>query len=151
MNAVETALTRLNADLQAFAHLLEDEAQALAGQDADRMAALLPKRLEIHARLHDGWQALGGLAGDTQAKGLADLRQRLFAHTPPPQAWQELERLVQATNRLNQINGRLIQEQMQRIQAALQVLQQSLSSRSVYDSAGHISDLFDANRRIDSA
>lgn len=151
MSAVETALTRVNAVLQEFAHLLEDEAQALASQDADKMAALLPKRLEIHERLRDAWQTLGELAGDASSKGLADLRQRLFVHTPPPPTWHELERRVQATNRLNRINGRLIQEQMQRIQAALQVLQQSLSSRSVYDAEGHMSDLFDVNRRIDSA
>lgn len=151
MSPLDHALAQLNLALTAFARFLEDEALALAAQDADKLTALLPQRNEIHRLLASRWLDLARLAGTDQPQGLADLRQRLFAQAPPPRAWQELEELVHASDRLNRVNGLLIEEQMRRTQAALQVLQNSLSSRGVYGADGRVTDILNTNRRIDSA
>jgi len=151
MTPIDSVLARLNQALADFVRFLEDEALALAAQDADKLSALLPKRNEIHRLLAKRWLELARLAGTDQPQGLADLRQRLFSQAPPPRTWQELEELVHASDRLNRVNGRLIEEQMRRTQVALQVLQHSLSSRGVYGADGRVTDIYNTNRRIDSA
>jgi flagellar biosynthesis/type III secretory pathway chaperone len=148
---LENALTQLAQTLGNFCQFLEQEAMALASQDADSLAALLPKRDEIHRLLATHWLQLAKLAGTDHPQGLADLRQRLFGQTPPPPAWQRLEELVHAADRLNKVNGRLMEEQIRRTQVALQILQQAASTRGVYDAAGKLTDFLNQNRQIDSA
>ena len=151
MSNLEDALSQLNQTLGEFIKFLEEEAIALASQNAEGLTALLPKRNEIHRVLAGRWLELAKHANTDAPQGLADLRKRLFANAPPPVAWQQLEELVRVSERLNNINGRLIEEQMRRTQAAMQVLQQSLSSRGVYGADGRVADFLNVNRRIDSA
>jgi len=149
VNAIESILVRLNQTLTRYARLLEEEALAL--RDADRLAALLPRREEIHHELAEQWRELAQQAGGMPPAGLADLRQRLEAQSPSSPAWQELVELAHTTDRLNRVNARLIEEQMRRTQAALQVLRHSLSSREVYGADGRLADFLRTHRRIDSA
>jgi flagellar biosynthesis/type III secretory pathway chaperone len=151
MTPFETDLSQLNRALSEFITLLEDEALALAAQDSERLAALLPRRDEAHRRLAEGWLKLAQHAGTPISSGLGDLRERFFAKSRPSEAWQRLEELAHASDRLNRVNGRLIEEQMRRTQAALQVLQNSVTRRGVYGADGRVTDLFNSKRRIDSA
>jgi flagellar biosynthesis/type III secretory pathway chaperone len=148
---LDTALGQLAAVLTDFNTFLEEEAAALMGQDAERLAALLPRRNELHRSLAGGWLALARLAGTAEPKGLADLRARLFPQGPLPPRWTQLEALVHASDRLNQVNGRLMEKQMQRTQVALQILQNSVASRGVYGSDGRMAGLHNTLRTIDSA
>lgn len=150
-SALDNALARLEEALGTFCKFLEEEALALAGQDAERLSAMLPQRDEIHRGLATRWLELAKLAGTDNPRGLADLRKRLFGQAPPPQTWLRLEELVHVSDRLNKVNGRLMEEQMRRTQVALRILQHSLSSRGVYDSGGRLTDVLNVNRRIDSA
>jgi flagellar biosynthesis/type III secretory pathway chaperone len=151
MNGYEAALAQLNQALTDFSAFLEEEALALASQDAEKLSALLPRRNEIHRLLASRWLELARLAGTDEPKGLADLRRRLFGDGQPPSSWQRLEELVHVSDRLNRVNGRLMEEQMRRTQVAMQILQHSLSSRGVYNADGKVSELLHSNRKIDSA
>lgn len=148
---LENTLAQLEHTLGIFCQFLEEEAMALAGQDAEKLAAMLPRRDEMHRMLATHWLQLAKLAGTDNPQGLADLRQRLFSQVPPPQAWLRLEELVHASDRLNKVNGRLMEEQMRRTQVALQILQHSVTHRGVYDAGGKLTDFLNQNRRIDSA
>lgn len=149
--SLEDSITQLNQSLGDFIRFLEEEAVALAAKDAETLGGLLPRRHEIHRALAGGWMAIARQAGVEAPKGLADMRERLFANAPPPPAWRKLEELAHVSDRLNQINGRLIEEQMRRTQAAMQVLQNSLSDRGLYGADGKMSNFMNVNRRIDSA
>lgn len=150
-STADSALTRLRATLADFNAFLEEEAAALAGQDTERLGEMLPRREALHRELASHWLALAQAAGAAQPKGLADLRQRLFGPGQPSEPWLELEALVHASDRLNQVNGRLIEEQMRRTQVALQVLRNSLASHGIYGADGRVTDIQSLNRRIDSA
>jgi len=146
------SLNNLNQTLADFVSLLEEEAVALAAQDADRLAALLPKRNAMHGTLAERWLKLAGLAGAENNPSLIVLREAFFGEQQrPTAAWQQLEQLAHASDRLNRVNAKLIDEQMRRTQAALQVLQSTLTSRGVYGANGRVSDMFKINRSIDSA
>lgn len=149
--SLEDTITQLNQALGDFIQFLEAEAVALAAKDAETLGSLLPRRNEIHRTLAGRWLDIAKQAGIEEPKGLADMRMRLFANAPPSPAWQKLEELAHASDRLNTINGRLIEEQMRRTQAAMQVLQNSLSSRGLYGADGKVSGFMNVNRRIDSA
>lgn len=151
MSVFESTLTQLNQALTDFIRFLEEEALALASQDAEKLTALLPRRNEIHRLLASRWLELASQAGTDAPKGLADLKMRLFPGVPPSPAWQTLEELVHVSDRLNRVNGRLIEEQMRRTQVAMQILQHSLASRGVYGADGRVTDFLNLNRKIDSA
>jgi flagellar biosynthesis/type III secretory pathway chaperone len=151
MTPFDADLQRLNQALSEFIAFLEEEAIALAAQDSARLEALLPRRGECHRKLAHGWMKLSDHAGTQKPSGLLGMRARLFANGPTSDDWQRLEELVHTSDRLNRVNGRLIEEQMRRTQAAMQVLQNSISSRGVYGADGRVTDLFNVNRRIDSA
>ena len=151
MPALEQILDTLNQALSDFIALLEEEAAALASQDGERLSALLPRRDQAHHTLAGQWQRLAELTGTPHLSGLASLREKLFAQSTPSAAWQRLEQLAHAADRLNRVNGRLIEEQMRRTQSAMQVLQNTLSSRNVYGADGRVTDLLNVNRKIDSA
>jgi flagellar biosynthesis/type III secretory pathway chaperone len=151
MSPLEAALTQLNHALTDFTSFLEEEAVALASQDAESLTALLPRRNEIHRTLASRWLDLAKVAGTDEPKGLSDLKSRLFPGTTPSPAWQTLEELVHVSDRLNRVNGRLMEEQMRRTQVAMQILQHSLASRGVYGADGRVTDFMNLNRRIDSA
>ena len=148
---LDSTLSHLVAALTDFKAFLEAEASALASQDAATLADLLPRRNEMHRTLAGRWLALAQRAGTTEPKGLADLRTRLFGNQPPSSQWAQLEALVHASDRLNQVNGRLIEEQMRRTEVALQILRNSMAGRGIYGSDGRITDIHNQNRRIDSA
>jgi flagellar biosynthesis/type III secretory pathway chaperone len=148
---LEAALAQLNRALTDFTKFLEEEAVALASQNAENLTALLPRRNEIHRALASRWLELAKLAGTDEPKGLDDLKTRLFPGGSPPPDWHAVEELVHVSDRLNRINGRLIEEQMRRTQVAMQILQHSLASRGVYGADGRVTDFLNVNRRIDSA
>ena len=145
------SLNNLNQTLTDFVALLEEEAMALAAQDADRLAALLPKRNTMHGTLAERWLKLASLAGGDNNPSLTALREAFFGNQRPTAAWQQLEQLAHASDRLNRVNAKLIEEQMRRTQAAMQVLQSTMTSRGVYGANGRVSDMFKINRTIDSA
>lgn len=151
MSSFDATVGQLTQALGDFIALLEDEALALAAQDSPGLEALLPRRNEAHRQLATLWLALAKQAGTEQPKGLTDLRERLFPHGRPSTAWQRLEELAHASDRLNRVNGRLLEEQMRRTQAAMQVLQNSIASRGLYGADGRVTDFLNVNRKIDSA
>ncbi len=151
MSALDDTLSHLNLTLTDFIKFLEEEAVALASQNADALTSMVPKRDEIHRALATQWLHLAKLAGTQAPQGLSELRDHLYAKSTPSRAWQQFEELVHVTDRLNRINGRLIEEQMRRNQAAMQVLQRSLTHREVYGADGKVSGFPNMNRRIDSA
>ena len=151
MTAVEEAIGQVSQALADFITLLEEEAVALAAQDSDRLAAMLPGRNEVNHRLAGAWLKLSELANTPKPTGIAAMRAKLFADGRPSDAWRRLEELAHISDRLNRVNGRLIEEQMRRTQAAMQVLQNSIASRGIYGADGRVTDIFNVNRRIDSA
>jgi len=151
MSALDDTLSQLHQTLAEFIKFLEEEAMALASQNADALTSMIPRRDAIHRALAAQWLHLAKIAGTDAPQGLTELREHLFAKSSPSKAWQQLEELVHVTDRLNRINGRLIEEQMRRNQAAMQVLQRSLTNREVYGADGKVSGFPNMNRRIDSA
>lgn len=148
---VDAALKQLSQTLGNFCKFLEEEAVALASQNAERLSSMLPERNAIHRDLATHWLALGKVAGADNPQGIADIRTRLFGSAAPNKEWSQLEELVHASDRLNRVNGRLMEEQMRRTEVALQVLRQSMHNRGVYDAGGKVTDFINTNRRIDSA
>lgn len=150
MSTLDPILKSLNQELEAFLALLEEEAFALGNGHAERLAELTQQRGNTSRRLAELWRSLAGQLGLPADAGLPALRLRACADGKPDADWQLLERLTHEAARLNRVNGRLIEEQMRRTQAAMQVLQ-SASSRNLYGADGHLSDLFNIKRSIDSA
>jgi len=142
-------LAALIETLKEFNAFLDDEAQALASQDTDRLSALLPRRHALHQNLANRWSALAQAAGLPPSTPLSELEARVHAHPAPPGAWRDLVKLVHASDRQNQVNGKLIEEQMRRTQVALQLLRNSAASRGVYGADGRLSDFSSLNRPID--
>ena len=151
MNTFDNTLEQLNQALTDFIALLEEEAMALAAQNSESLAALLPRRNEAHRLLASRWLKLAEHAGTDKPTGLVDLRERFFSDKRPSPPWQRLEELVHVSDRLNRVNGRLIEEQMRRTQTAMQVLQSTLAGRGLYGADGRVADFLNVNRRIDSA
>lgn len=150
MAALDSSLTALNHELEAFLALLEEEAIALSSGNSDRLGELTHERRGASQRLAEHWRRLTELLGLQPNSSLAALRARAFAGATPGAHWQRLENLTHETARLNRVNGRLIEEQMRRTQAAMQVLQ-GAAARNLYGADGRLSDLLDVNRSIGSA
>ncbi|OYY93154.1 MAG: hypothetical protein B7Y41_12570 [Hydrogenophilales bacterium 28-61-23] len=150
MIAPEPSLQTLNHQLEAFLALLEEEAIALAGGNAEQLGELTHQRHAASQRLAESWRQLTQQHGLPANASLPALRIRAFPDAQPDTNWQLLERLTHEADRLNRINGRLIEEQMRRTQAAMQVLQ-SASTRTLYGADGRLSDPKNLNRSIDSA
>lgn len=150
MAPLDSSLTTLNHELEAFLALLEEEAIALASGNSDRLGELTHERRSASQHLAEHWRQLAGLLGLPPNASLPALRTRAFADAKPSTHWQRLENLTHEAARLNRVNGRLIEEQMRRTQAAMQVLQ-GASTRSLYGADGRLSDILDINRSIDSA
>ncbi|MEW5771220.1 MAG: flagellar protein FlgN [Pseudomonadota bacterium] len=151
MTSLQATIDGLCEALADFTALLEEESAALAAQDAERLSTLLPRREAGNRELAEHWRRLAEMAGPRAPAGLASLRGQLFGDAVPPPAWQRLEQLAHDADRLNRVNARMLDEQMRRTQTAMQVLQNTLSSRSVYGSDGRVTGLFQTNRSIDSA
>ena len=149
MSASEQAILAMQHQLTAFIALLEEEAIALAAQNTDTLATLLPRRNEAHRQLAQAWTALASAAGITPTSPMPAVREALFAQRPPNPAWQTLEQLTHDADKLNRVNGRLIEAQMQRTETAMQVLRNNLAHRGVYGSDGRVSNVFQSTRSID--
>lgn len=150
MSSVDDILKQLAQDLSGFIQLLEEEARHLVSGDSERLATVIAKREAISGQLTQHWQTLAGLLGMPASAGLAALKERgKTAMTAA--AWRQMETLALEAEHLNRVNGRLLEEQMRRTQAAMQVLQNAVSSRSLYGADGRVSGFPDFNRRIDEA
>jgi flagellar biosynthesis/type III secretory pathway chaperone len=142
-------LDALAQELGAFISLLEQEAAALAANQADALTPLIEQRETVNRRLAGLWQALTGAAGLPGSSGLAVLREHCIGLVP--EGWRQVEELARHAERLNRLNSRLIDEQLRRTQAAVQVLRSAAGSRMLYGADGRMSDLLNPNRSIDIA
>lgn len=136
-------------ELAAFIDLLEQEAAALAANQADALSPLTTLRESTNRRLAGLWQSLTGSLGLPAASSLATLGERCLALAPD--AWRQLEELARHAERMNRLNSRLIDEQLRRTQVAVQVLRNAAGGRALYGADGRASDLFNPNRSIDTA
>jgi flagellar biosynthesis/type III secretory pathway chaperone len=142
-------LDALAQELGAFISLLEQEAAALAGNQADALTPLIGQREIANRRLAGLWQGLTGELGVPVTTGLAGLREHCIGVAP--EGWRQVEEMARHAERLNRLNSRLIDEQLRRTQAAVQVLRSAAGSRMLYGADGRMSDLLDTNRSIDTA
>jgi flagellar biosynthesis/type III secretory pathway chaperone len=142
-------LDALAQELGAFISLLEQEAAALAANQADALIPLIEQRESANRRLAGLWQDLTGAVGLPGSTALAGLREHCIGLAP--EGWRQVEELARNAERLNRLNSRLIDEQLRRTQAAVQVLRNAASSRMLYGADGRMSDLVNFNRSIDSA
>lgn len=154
MNPLNDRLATLIQDMKSFLALLDEEAEALASGDSDRLSRLVSERQNLGLGIADHWKAVAGLLGMSPQEGFAALRDKALANTATSSrspAWHELEDLAREASRLNQVNGRLIEEQLRRNQAAMQILQSAAANRGLYGSDGRVTDFLNVNRRIDTA
>jgi flagellar biosynthesis/type III secretory pathway chaperone len=151
MSQLDSQLSHLARELEAFLALLEEEALALSAGNPDRLSELVSQRQHASLRLAGHWKELAAQLQLPPQAGFAALRDKAMARAAPSAAWRALESLTREAARLNQVNGRLIEEQMRRNQAAMQVLQSAVASRGLYGADGRVSDFPNLNRSIDSA
>ena len=142
-------LDALARELTAFINLLEQEAAALAANQADALAPLITQRETANRRLSSLWQSLTSGLGLPVTTNLASLREHCIRLAP--EGWRLAEDMAHHAERLNRLNSRLIDEQLRRTQAAVQVLRNAAGSRMLYGADGRMSDFLNPNRSIDSA
>jgi flagellar biosynthesis/type III secretory pathway chaperone len=142
-------LDTLVQELTSFINLLEQEAAALAANQADALAPLIAQRATANRRLAGLWQALTTGLGLPATTPLAELRGRCAALAP--EEWRQVEDMAHHADRLNRLNSRLIEEQLRRTQAAVQVLRSAAGSRMLYGADGRMSEFLNPNRSIDTA
>ncbi|PIV89171.1 MAG: hypothetical protein COW48_01840 [Hydrogenophilales bacterium CG17_big_fil_post_rev_8_21_14_2_50_63_12] len=142
-------LDALARELSAFINLLEQEAAALATNQADALAPLIAQRETTNRRLADLWQALTRELALPATTTLAALREH--CDVLAPEAWRQVEDRARHAERLNRLNSLLIDEQLRRTQAAVQVLRSAAGSRTLYGADGRMSDSLNPKRSIDTA
>jgi flagellar biosynthesis/type III secretory pathway chaperone len=147
--SVTSHLDALARELAAFASLLEQEAAALAANQADALTPLINDREAANRRLAGLWQGLTDSLGLPVTAGLAALREQCLGQAP--EAWRQVEEMAHHAERMNRLNSRLIDEQLRRTQAAVQVLRSAAGSRMLYGADGRMSEFLNPNRSIDSA
>lgn len=143
------AMDALARELAAFVDLLESEAAALAGNQADALEPLTARREQTNRRLAESWRNLTAGLGEPATATLESLRPRGLAAAP--EAWRQVEELARQAERMNRLNSRLIDEQLRRTQTAVQVLRDAAGGRALYGADGQVSNLFNSNRSIDTA
>ncbi len=144
-----THLDALARELAAFISLLEQEAAALAANQADALTPLIAQREAANRRIASLWQALTSGLGQSATSSLAALREQCLSLAP--ESWRQVEEMARHAERMNRLNSRLIDEQLRRTQAAVQVLSNAAGSRTLYGADGRVSEFLNPNRSIDSA
>ncbi len=142
-------LDALARELTAFISLLEQEAAALAANQADALTPLISQREAANRRIASLWQALTSGLGQSATSSLAELREQCLRLAP--ESWRQVEGMARHADRMNSLNSRLIDEQLRRTQAAVQVLGNAAGSRTLYGADGRMSEFLNPNRSIDSA
>ena len=142
-------LDALARELGAFISLLEQEAAALAANQADALSPLVAQREAANLRLAELWQGLTNSLGLPATTGLATLRTHFLGEMP--ESWREVEEMARHADRMNRLNSRLIDEQLHRTQIAVQVLRDAAGNRTLYGADGRVSEFLNPNRSIDTA
>jgi len=142
-------LDALAHELSAFISLLEQEAAALAANQADALTPLIAQRESANRRLAERWLDLTSELRLPITTALAVLREHCLGQAP--ESWRQVEEMVRHAERLNRLNSHLIDEQLRRTQMAVQVLHSAAGSRMLYGADGHMSELPNSNRDIGSA
>lgn len=128
------------AQLRDFLVLLEQEQQALAGGDVERLLPLAEDKNRRFGRLAElgaaRGQALaaGGFSADRQ--GMDGWLQRHPELVGARRAWQELLALAERARFLNETNGKLIAARLADNQQALSALMAAANQASLYGPDG---------------
>ncbi|MDD5388215.1 MAG: flagellar export chaperone FlgN [Gallionellaceae bacterium] len=142
-------LDALARELATFISLLEQEAAALAANQADALTPLISQREAANRRIASLWQTLTSSFGQPASTGLSALREQCIGLAP--ESWRQMEEMTRHAERMNRLNSRLIDEQLRRTQAAVQVLRNAAGSRTLYGADGRMSESLNPNRSIDTA
>lgn len=128
------------AQLRSFLVLLEQEQQALAGGDVERLLPLVEDKNRLFGRLAElgaargRTLAAGGFSADRQ--GMDGWLARHPEETDARRAWQELLTLAERARFLNETNGRLIAARLADNQQALSALMAAANQASLYGPDG---------------
>lgn len=128
------------ARLRDFLVLLEQEQQALAAGDVERVLPLAEDKTRLFARLAALGEARGkALAADgfsADRQGMDGWMARHADRTGSRRAWEDLLALAANARALNQTNGKLIAERLAHNQQALTTLMAAANQAALYGPDG---------------
>jgi len=141
------------AQLRDFLVLLENEQQALAGGDVERLLPLAAEKNELLRRLAQLGEARGKalLAGGltTDRQGMEGWLERHPEPAGARRVWQELLTLAEKAGALNRTNGSLIATRLANNQQALSTLMAAANQAALYGPDGQARPV-GGGRRLDS-
>lgn len=150
MSPIATLLGEIQATLEGFVELLQQETTILSGRDPDLLSDLSNQKARHAETLNQLWSRLARGLGQVSVKP-AELKNILLKQNDREalQAWERISQLGERANQINRHNGILIQEQLQHTTRAVEVLKSMAKQNNTYGPDGLTSGNFAFGRSID--